>query len=463
MTRLNRNLNNPYGIKIDMFYVNLVITEKPDKLDESYVTRAPILQDCGRRVDLKDIFDRPVHDADSPKILMVTGPPGIGKSTLTQRLVYSWADAQLWNEKYDIVVHLRCRELAEQSRRVHGKKTISMCELLFNHDVCRKTEDKDIVLKYISENKQRLLIVIDGLDELTTWSEAAKESTFETIGNLETESGVHNIIHNVITGNILVGADIIVTTRPMEHLDKVPADSFISILGFDEKSVQKCLGFTCNNDEHIQLQMIKVLEESQALYNMCVVPLFCVLFGVIVKEVISGKHSIEITNTTQMMIRAVHHILTRRQTQETKLYVDSISKPVVTHIVRLSKLAATGTLQGPLKLIFTSEDIKDCDIDLDSSNGFLESFTEDMLTTLRPETSFSFLHFLFQEFFTAVHVCLTWSDEDLALLSRFHSRRLDNVQLFVAGLLGDKKMGHDFLKTLGLDASSMDSWFDTLK
>ena len=67
----------------------------------------------------------------------------------------------------------------------------------------------------------------------------------------------------------------------------------------------------------------------------------------------------------------------------------------------------------------------------------------------------SFIHLSIQEFLAAVHVCITWKVEDVKKVATEdpNSRRLDNVQLYMAGILGDIgtgdiKIGQKFLQAL---------------
>ena len=79
-----------------MFYVELVITGKPDRLDEEYITRKAMSQTLHQRVELKDIFSESSGKAANSKILLTVGAAGIGKSTLTQKIVHSWSTGDMW-------------------------------------------------------------------------------------------------------------------------------------------------------------------------------------------------------------------------------------------------------------------------------------------------------------------------------------------------------------------------------
>ena len=121
----------------------------------------------------------------------------------------------------------------------------------------------------------------------------------------------------------------------------------------------------------------------------------------------------------------------------------------------LAKMAAEALLAENSQIIFTDEGLDRYQIPVSGDpivTGLMEIYThEDGLDVARTRvSSASFLHLSIQEFLAAVHVCLSWKDRDintLAVVDR-ESRRLDNVQLFTAGLLTDTDVGHPFLQSL---------------
>ena len=450
MSYLNKIQNNPFKLASDLFYVDLVITDKPDRLDEEYITRKAMRQTNHQRVELKEIFSDISASSSTPSrnILLTVGAAGIGKSTVTQKIVHSWSTGNMWADRYDMVFHFRCRELAE----ICGDRQYSMAELLLRVHGCDyqySQEEEHKLLRHIQENSHKTLVIIDGLDEMSSWTRTAQSESFEIVTKLHTQSEVRNIINCLINKKqkLMGDADILVTTRPITQLNNLTADRYILILGFDEESVTNCILAVCK-EEPIHQKLMEHLQTHVHLMNLCTVPFLCVLFGVISKEQVKLDQPIGVTNMTQLLIKSMYYMITKRDNQSISPDGRSITEPYRTNIQKLASLAATGTLGDNLQLIFTKTDanhhgLTDSEVSL---SGLLEASTQSSET----EPNFSFLHFIYQEFLSAIHVCLTWDTQYLHKLLKIddHSRSLDNVQLFMAGLLGDKDTGHTFLNAL---------------
>ena len=450
MSYLNKIQNNPFKLASDLFYVDLVITDKPERLGEEYITRKAMKHTHHERVELKDIFSDISASSSTPNrnILLTVGAAGIGKSTVTQKIVHSWSTGDMWADRYYMVFHFRCRELAD----VCGDRQYSMAELLLRVHGCDyqySQEEEQKILRHIQENSHKTLVIIDGLDEMSSWTRAAQSESFEIVNNLHTQSEVHNIINCLINKKqkLMGDADILVTTRPITQLNNLTADRYILILGFDEESVTNCILAVCK-EESIHQKIMEHLQTHVHLMNLCTVPFLCVLFGVISKEQVKLDQPIGVTNMTQLLIKSMYYMITKRDNQSVGPDGRSITEPYKSNIQKLASLAATGILGDNLQLIFTKADVHqhgltDTGISL---TGLLEASTQSAKT----EQNFSFLHFIYQEFLSAVHVCLTWDTQYLYKLLKIdkHSQSLDNVQLFTAGLLGDKDTGHTFLNAL---------------
>ena len=104
-----------------MFYVELVTVERPDHLDEDYITRNPnYLGKGNHKIALEDLFcDKP----DMPMLghcVMMVGSAGLGKSTVTNKLAYDWANDEMWKDNYNMVFHFRCRDLNDSRSQTYS-------------------------------------------------------------------------------------------------------------------------------------------------------------------------------------------------------------------------------------------------------------------------------------------------------------------------------------------------------
>ena len=453
MSHLNLIQNSPFNIRTDLFYVDLVIADKQHRLEEDYLTRTSMGQTHTERVQLEQVFSK-LEGRDSPKTVQVVGAAGIGKSTVTQKIVHSWSTGDMWADRYDMVFHFRCRELAE----VCGDRQYSMEELLLKVHGCGSQftsgEERKIVGN-IKDTLDKTLVIIDGLDELTSWTRAVYHRKFQKITRFDDKSDVPDIIDSIINGRLLKGADILTTCRPISQLERVHSDRRILIVGFDEDSVSDCIQSICKGESETHQKIMAHLDTHINLLHLCVVPFLCVLFGVISRGHIRSGIPIDVTNMTQLMIRSLYYIITKRDSQCVTPDGKSIKEPRKTNIHKLCKLAAHGTLGENIQLIFTTGDMMKHQLSSDdvTRTGLIEVSSGETSGEMLGDMNYSFLHFMFQEFLTAVHVCLTWKEEDVLLTSTFSSNsvRLDNVRLFMCGLFGDEDLGHTFPMALDAD------------
>ena len=94
---------------------------------------------------------------------LVEGNPGIGKTTFCLKLAYDWANGKVPTKfsfpKFQFVLLLKCRD-------IDGDIMEAISEQLLPRDIEEKTRKK--LLDFIKDihNQERILIILDGLDEL---------------------------------------------------------------------------------------------------------------------------------------------------------------------------------------------------------------------------------------------------------------------------------------------------------
>ena len=192
------------------------------------------------------------------------------------------------------------------------------------------------------------------------------------------------------------------------------------------------------------------MEANLNTIDLCTIPLVCVLLSTLV---IDGVETKEMKNMTQLLLKAVDFIMGKRDIDSENFDPFNLEDiPQYTSVIEgHSHLAAQGITEENYKLVFNKGDIEkfgldDCAI---NSAGLLEAFT-DTMSKLTATKTFTFMQRLIQDFLVAVNACLSWKKVEVDMLSTVNpaSRKYDNVQLFMVGLLGDADNGHAFLNKL---------------
>ena len=192
-------------------------------------------------------------------------------------------------------------------------------------------------------------------------------------------------------------------------------------------------------NKHADLMKL-IREKRPALYYLCVVPLNCVLLW---SHLLEDKDSI--TSLTDLSLSKVIACVHSRDDHQYNYELESKQRQL---LKLMAKLAFT---QFNLeKFIFNKSDLEKHKIDVKDAKVSNLMEIHGSNTNDNDSIQASFTHLTIQEFLAAVHVCLTWEEKNVKKVATVNpgSRRLDNVQLYTAGLLGDKKNGHKFLQAL---------------
>ena len=138
-----------------------------------------------------------------PRLVLMEGAPGIGKSTL------AWELCRKSMRKYSLVVLLRLREVKAQN----------MSQLFGEYE----SEDKKSLVEEVAKSQGRdMLFILDGFDELP---KTLQEKGF---------------LLNLIRGRVLPASTVLVTSRPSAtaELRTSCSPKHIEILGFTQESVE---------------------------------------------------------------------------------------------------------------------------------------------------------------------------------------------------------------------------------
>ena len=386
-----------------------------------------------------DIF-KPHEECADPRAVLIEGKPGIGKTTLCNKVAYDWATKKQGGENpsgrffpnVHVILLLKCREIESYLCREGQLLPLSKKEQLeeiFNsvlwnaiddqllpQDVTK--EDKEEFFKFIRHNQRDILLVLDGLDELpTSMLPAFKE---------------------VIQGRILQKCHIVVTARQEAGMEvRECCDTLLEIEGFTKDDAREFIVKYFKDDAHLAEKLLIKLELDKNLAQMTESPLNTVLLCLLCED----SDGIFPESGTQLYLQIVECVL-RRYRKKKGLPIprakgEDLTKVYKTQLKQLGSIALKGLLQNEMS--FDESEFENCAVEL-PEYGFLS--VEFGRSKVRPSLNFSFLHKTFQELFAAFYLCCQLVNDEVCpkdiITDTRYFHELKQVLLFACGLLASQ-------------------------
>ncbi|XP_052404630.1 NACHT, LRR and PYD domains-containing protein 1 homolog [Carassius gibelio] len=387
-----------------------------------------------KSVHLNSLFN-PDNHGISPSSVILQGNSGNGKTLTVQKILMDWASDKLYKERFEIVFHLKCKEI----NRIPGRK--SLVEILSYS--CSLTPDQ--ISQILQQSAEKMLFIIDGFDELRLTQEIYYMSPHTDVIQ---KAPAEVTLCALLRGHILPESFLLVTTRStatdkLSPLLKGP-QSFTEIMGFSEKGVEKYFQ-KFFQDEQLFRRAYTFVKTNETLFTACSIPVICWITCTVMRErftdgadVTSGLETI-----TSIYVDFVFTLLDH--------HCQGLSQPVPILLKSLGQLAERGMLER--QVLFDEESVHETVSD-SAKNPFLCKFL--FKRRIHQETMFSFMHLSFQEFFTALYYVLLDEEESqkkLAVLILNHNDcyppDFPAVWQFTFGLL-NKAVKHTLMKKHGL-------------
>ncbi|XP_055220274.2 protein NLRC5 isoform X4 [Gorilla gorilla gorilla] len=365
----------------------------------------------GADVSISDLFNTRVNKG--PRVTVLLGKAGMGKTTLAHRLCQKWAEG-----------HLNCFQalfLFEFRQLNLITRFLTPSELLF--DLYPSPEsDHDTVFQYLEKNADQVLLIFDGLDE-----------ALQPMGP-DGPGPVLTLFSHLCNGTLLPGCRVMATSRPGKLPACLPAEAaMVHMLGFDGPRVEEYVNHFFSAQPLREGALVE-LQTNGRLRSLCAVPALC-----------------------QVACLCLHHLLPDHAPGQsvallptmTQLYMQmvlALSPPghlPTSSLLDLGEVALRGLETG--KVIFYAKDIAPPLIAFGATHSLLTSFC----VRTGPEhqqTGYSFTHLSLQEFLAALHLMASpkVNKDTLTQYVTLHSRwvqrtkaRLglsDHLPTFLAGL-----------------------------
>ena len=411
-----------------------------------------------------------VKQEHSPRTLIL-GSAGTGKSIAAQSIAYKWAKRELWYDRFDFIFYLNCEQLTKD---MSDQKNWSLEELILKYHCPDKIKGHESELvKYLCDKEHKILTIIDGLDELTSWDNAKTV----LVTSISQKSTIPSIIYNLVYGDLVRDMTVLVTSRPHPFLnDKISKfQSVWRAIGFDEDAIDTCSFAICRHDRKLHTQYRRFVKYKTQLHAHCSIPLNCFLTAAIISRDFQRckepSKMITIDRLSRLYIRLILDIV--HKNKDVKKAFEEVTEDEKKTILSLASLAAEAVISEEQKSTFTEFDLIKNNISATKTNAIVNGLLEISYEPTGPailnlrKTTASFTNRSVKEFLAAVHLCLNWYGEDVKKIAIVDpvNRKFDNIQLFTAGLLGDKEMGQKFLTVLKPGSSILQKvaqWFSSL-
>ena len=423
-------------LTMDEIYVNVAIHEgrahhyfeDPDRAKQ-LKEYPPNAKDC-RFAKPEDILD------ENHKNVLVVGRSGIGKTSLSTKVLRLWASGEAFNDAFDVVFLVKFR-------RFNGGAKLSLRELLACAETVQGLDDS--VWEFLQNQPTKVLLIFDGLDQ---YSRKEEFSTQEDYKNDEEEKMPVSVLYKKLAaGELLHGASILTTTRPtaVKYVANVDFQRTVEIRGFTSENVEEYVKNFTRGYPGTKKKILGHIKSNINLFSLSYIPVNCFLICHCLLQSIlceSSQLPTRMTDIYQMTVKMFLFNHNREgfspeelgKLKSTHIYepFENFPQEIQELLKRLGEIAFKGIEEE--RLLFESSEVsglEDC--------GLLHKLPDLKRRALDdpPQSQFCFIHLTVQEFFAAKYLVNTKTNEEIErfVCNHFKQGTWQVVLQFVAGLL----------------------------
>ena len=385
------------------------------------------------------------QDTGLPKRILIIGRPGVGKTSLTKRILREWGSItnNFWYGK--LVLRLEFRKFNDEEN-----KEQNLSSLFTYGDGVLAQNEKDLY-EFINLNQDKVVVIFDGLDELNVNQEKFRKEKYRPLEDGKKMS-VYSLYFRLIRGDFLPNVTIVTTTRRTgEALYRDFFDEFdrkLEILGFTKAEIETFVRQQISRKKREKVW--KLIKESAELLNICYIPASCDIVCRTLKKIGSQvDNSLTLTEIYRLHVAIMlcerHRSFKDERIEKGYLFKPELPGKLQNDLIRLAKKAKSA-LDDEWSLAFEldkdSSSLKDC--------GLLEMVGDE------DRSLYSFPHLTIQEYLAAVHIFYAVENLSECLGSKVEEARWHLVIQFIAGLIGRD------LKRKDLSSEKKDSLFGTV-
>mgnify|MGYP002259947069 CR=1 FL=1 len=350
-------------------------------------------------VNMTDVF-RPHAECENPRVVLVEGNPAMGKTTYCRKLAHDWSLSRIpsdsWFPKVEMLLLLKCRDINEEIANIQD----AIDDQLLPVDVERS--EKENFFSFIRNYQSRILLVLDGLDELKN----------------------EDLLLPLIQGKVLSDIYLLLTARPeMGAKVRRYCDSLLQIVGYSEGDAISYIEqyFRNHSDPSLAKKLKDELADNYELKELTSSPMNTALLCLLCEET-NGIFPTKQTELYECLVScAIRRYFAKRGVGFGE---DDPSERCREQLNQLGQMAFEALLKN--RLYFSEEEMR-------SENVMQLCFVtrEPSRSKIKPSECYAFTHKTFQEYFAALYLAnqvLTDSKESKALLLNLSPK--DNWQVW---------------------------------
>ncbi|XP_072285140.1 NACHT, LRR and PYD domains-containing protein 3-like isoform X3 [Pyxicephalus adspersus] len=417
----------PQRFLINERYVNLVVVssdqfrQRPqNELIQSGVKHEECLKETQTGLELispNRLFSWSHQSQCVPHAVMVSGVPGIGKTTLIQKFVHDWVTGKLY-QKFAFVFSFRFRDLNRLGE-------VGLEEMILQQYPYLESQIGNIL-----QDPERLLFIFDGLDE------SSHQMDFRSNKLTHPKQRTHfgEIVVSLVRQSLLKGCSVLITSRPtrLASVDTGVFQRLADIMGFQHEDR---LIFFKNffGSEELSDKAFHYVQENDTLYTFCYIPSYCW----IVCTVLSMCFKAQPTNTDQLMESLPKTVTQLFVTFVTNILANHNQNTADSHTAR-ELLTSIGWMAeyGVMNHLIVFDDRYLNSFNVRNDKHLFSCFM--MESGQPPNVDYTFLHLTLQEFFAALAHFIDYNadrlQKTLNAAESYNDGRAEILLRFLCGL-----------------------------
>ncbi|KAG8545516.1 hypothetical protein GDO81_020718 [Engystomops pustulosus] len=345
-----------------------------------------------------------------PHMVLVSGVPGVGKTTLMQKIVYDWVKGDLY-QRFSFVFFFKFRELNRWDK-------VSLETLILHHYPYLWQQ-----LGNILQDPEKLLFIFDGLDES---NHLLNFTSCHLCSDPKQSEHWSQIVVNLVRKSLLNGCSVLMTSRltRLAPTNCMVFQRIIEMIGFHSEE-QQIYFDNFFRDPELAEKAFTYVRQNDTLYTFCYLPSYCWIICTVLSR------SFQTTSSDQQV-----SLLPRTVTQLFAIFVANIlsnHSPEKSGAQKLLQSMGWMAEHGVMnhRIVFDGRDLESFHVD--NKSKLLSSF----LMESEEPVSYSFLHLTVQEFFSAFVHYADYSPEKLQKsLEEAESNDYGHYEMFLRFLCG---------------------------